>query len=272
MRDWELARYLIDAKKNIDSLIYINKNLKEICNLDIKSKISSIQAEFYLKICFILDDVYNNGKKKEICNCNKIIDSIYKERDKDKAHKDKNYIKPNYNSISEMIDVMKKQIFEVKNVCTKNLPEVLTLDLVPHDRDLFRFVNGLNPNKENEIKKKKYDSIEVKNQRNKKLFNDTEEIRIINQNEKDSYAVMIKDGINIYEGIQERQDAIIKLNVLFDGNLWVEFNQKNQKKINELIKNGLIDEYGMPIEIEKLNEEKLKIFNKIMNNEDEINE
>ena len=27
MNKWEVARYLIDAKKNIDSIMYINKNI-----------------------------------------------------------------------------------------------------------------------------------------------------------------------------------------------------------------------------------------------------
>lgn len=272
MKKWELARYLIDAKKNIDSLMYINDHLDELSNLDIKSKIYSIQTEFYIKLCVIFDDIYDK-KKREICKGNAIIEDIYKERDKDKAHKDKNYIKPNYASISEMIDVMKKQILEVKSMCDKNLPDVLTLDFVSHDKELFRFIHGLTKDKEDEIRRQKYITTQKSIDGDiKKVFDDTEDMKNIKEDEKRSYAVLMKDGINIYEGIQERQDACIKINVLFDDNIWIRFDKKSRMKIEELAKNGLIDSYGMPLRIEEMDENKLKMFNRIMKNEGEKNE
>ena len=73
MEEWELARYLIDAKKNIDSIIFINDNFEELSNIDIHEEIKKIQTEFYLNLCYILDDVYRNGKKKDICDKNSII-------------------------------------------------------------------------------------------------------------------------------------------------------------------------------------------------------
>lgn len=271
MKEWELARYLIDAKKNVDSLIYIEKNIKELAYINLKEKIRNIQMSFYLNLCYILDDVYSNGKKKKICE-NQIIDSIYKERDKDKAHKDKNYLKPTYNSIKDMINVMKNQILEVRKVCYNNIPIVLTLDFVPHDKELFRYINGLNKEKEDKIKQKKYSDTMVKGNNTKKIFDDTEDIKNINSNNIKNYAVLINDGINLYEGIQERQDACIKLNVLFNGNLWVEFNEKNRKMIEQLIENNLIDKYGMPIPKEKINKEQIDLFNSIIKNVGETDE
>ena len=228
MNGWELARYLIDAKKNIDSIMYIEQNIDELSFINIKDKIRSIQTHFYLNLCYILDDVYSNGQKKEICK-NEIIDSIYRERDKDKAHKDKNYQKNKYNSIEEMINIMKNQIIEVRRVCDKKIPSILTLDFVPHDKELFRLVHRLNKSEEEKVKQKKYKETSIKGNNTKKIFDDTEDIKNIAVNERNDYAVLMKNGINIYEGIQERQDSCVNLNVLFNGNLWVRFNEKKQR-------------------------------------------
>ena len=38
MIEWELARYLIDAKKNIDSLLFIQLNIDKLTNLNIKER------------------------------------------------------------------------------------------------------------------------------------------------------------------------------------------------------------------------------------------
>lgn len=271
MKEWELARYLIDAKKNIDSIMYINQNIDELSFINIKDRIRAIQTHFYLNLCYVLDDVYSNGRKKEICK-NEIIDSIYIERDKDKAHKDKNYKKNKNHSIKETISIMKNQISEVRKVCDRKLPSILTLDFVPHDKELFRIVHGLNKSEEEKIKQKKYKNILIEGNNTKKIFDDTEDIKNINSNEIADYAVLMKDGINIYEGIQERQDACINLNVLFNGNLWVEFNEKNKKIIEELVENGLIDEYGMPITKEKISKKQIDLLNNIIKNVGEMDE
>ena len=54
----ELARYLINAKKNIDSLLFIQLNIEKLTYLNIKERFDKIQMEFYLKLCYILDDVF----------------------------------------------------------------------------------------------------------------------------------------------------------------------------------------------------------------------
>lgn len=79
-----MARYLIDAKKNIDSIVFIDDNFEELSNINIYEEINKIQTEFYLNLCYILDDVYGNGKKRDICEKNSIINEVYKQRDKDK--------------------------------------------------------------------------------------------------------------------------------------------------------------------------------------------
>ena len=59
MNKWEVARYLIDAKKNIDSIMYINKNIYELNNIDVSLKIRDVMQSFYLNLSYVLDEKYN---------------------------------------------------------------------------------------------------------------------------------------------------------------------------------------------------------------------
>lgn len=269
MNKWEVARYLIDAKKNIDSIMYINKNIYELNNIDVSLKIRNVMQSFYLNLSYVLDEKYDTrDKKQSICRNNKIIESIYYERDKDKAHKDSNYQRTKYDSIEEIIESMKKQIFEVRKKCEDIIAKEVTLDFVPHDKELFRIVNGINREKEDKICRKKYFISDSLNENNitRKIFYDTEELK--ENREKDKYAVIMKDGINIYEGIQERQDACIKVNVLNNTNIWVQFNSKSKKKMEKLIKTGLVNKYGIPLSFEEMSQEQWKVFTKIRKNEE----
>lgn len=273
MTKWELARYLIDAKKNIDSLLFVQLNIEKLTYLNIKERFDKIQMEFYLKLCYILDDVFKKNKK-QICASNKVIKAIYDERDKNNAHKDKNYIPKNYQSWNEIITIMKEQIEEVRKVCFEKLPNVLTLDYVPHDKELFRFIYGINKEKEDQINNQKYtiySNIENKTKINKKVFNDTEEIKTITDDERKDYAVLFKNGINFYEGIQERQDSCIKANVLFGLDVWCVYTDV-LKVMEKLREKGLINEYDMPISYSKWDEQKANEFMKIIKDEGIINE
>lgn len=273
MTKWELARYLIDAKKNIDSLLFVQLNIEKLTYLNIKERFDKIQMEFYLKLCYILDDVFKKNKK-QICASNKVIKAIYDERDKNNAHKDKNYIPKNYQSWNEIITIMKEQIEEVRKVCFEKLPNVLTLDYVPHDKELFRFIYGINKEKEDQINNQKYtiySNIENKTKINKKVFNDTEEIKTITDDERKDYAVLFKNGINFYEGIQERQDSCIKANVLFGLDVWCVYTDV-LKVMEKLREKGLINEYDMPISYSKWDEQKANEFMKIIKDEGVINE
>ena len=269
MNKWEVARYLIDAKKNIDSIMYINKNIYELNNIDVSLKIRDVMQSFYLNLSYVLDEKYNTkDKKQSICRNNKIIESIYYERDKDKAHKDSNYKRTKYDTVEKIIESMKKQIFEVRKKCEDIIAKEVTLYFVPHDKELFRIVNGINREKEDKICRKKYFISDSLNENNitRKIFYDTEELK--ENREKDKYAVIMKDGINIYEGIQERQDACIKVNVLNNTNIWVQFNSKSKKKIEKLIKTGLVNKYGIPLSYEEMSQEQWKVFTKIIKNEE----
>lgn len=270
MKKWELARYLIDAKKNIDTILFIKLYFDKIANVNLKEKISKIQMDFYIKLCIILDEIIDKKEKKNICNANKIINDIYYERDKDKAHKDKNYIKKAYSSFNEIIRYMKMQINEVKVIANNKLPSILTLDYVPHDKELFRFAFGITADREEEINKKIYNSEVIKESQSiiKKVFSDTEDIKYIPEEIRKEYSVIIKNGINFFEGIQERQDSCIKINVLYQLDCWCKFNEKSINKWISLKKNGFVDDFDIPCNTIIWSNEKWKEFYNILNEEE----
>ena len=58
---------------------------------------------------------------------------------------------------------------------------------------------------------------------------------------------MIENGINFYESLQNRQDACIKMNALYNLETWCSFEQENFAIIKKLQKAGAIDEFGIPV-------------------------
>ena len=134
---WVLARYLIDAKKSVDSIIFISDNYASLQHTDIHEKVSDKRSNFYIKSCVVLDKSFPKQKKK-ICKENPEIQQLYYERDKNSAHKDDDYKDKKYTTFDELITDLKEQLEQVKKVCKDSLPQNITLDYVSHDRELFR--------------------------------------------------------------------------------------------------------------------------------------
>lgn len=244
---WSMVKYLIDAKKNVDSILFIEENIDKVCNLNLRRKIEELRREFYINCCVVLDKSHPKNKKK-ICE-DKLIEAIYYERDKNCAHRDDDYKSPEFNQLSDMIETMKQQIQQVLVVCKDSLPNNITLDFVSHDRELFRLIYGITAEKEEEIKCIKYPEYgkipQSGNFITKKVFEETEDIRTIK--DKNEYAVIIEDGINFYESLQNHQDACIKINVLYNLETWCSFNQESFSKIQKLKKAGGLNEFDMPV-------------------------
>ena len=165
---------------------------------------------------------------------------------------------------------MQKQLFETKRVCDIVLPPNITLDFVPHDRELFRLINSVTPEKEEEIKKLKHPHYEKDMKRKDafdrivKAFHDTEELRDIPQEELDQYGVVVEAGINIFEAVQNRQDFCIKVNVSAEKNIWCFINEKDYNKILELKKAGFLDVFDMPHFPSEIDIEGIKRYQEIM--------
>lgn len=234
MKPWDLARYLIDAKKCVDSILFINNNIEKLKHLDIRELVNLYCDRFYIRCCVVLDKtVAKTGKNKRyLCNINEVINQIYIERDKNSAHKDEDYCSKN-TKIFKIIEMLQQQINEVKLVCKDHLPDALSFDFVPHDKVLFRLIYKINtPEKEEQIKKiihplysKEFISEKDKNIKQYKILYDTEDIRQIKEDERSDYAVILDAGLNSYEELQNIQDAFIKINVLHNQNMWYGLEQ-----------------------------------------------
>ena len=298
---WENANFLITAKKCIDSFLYISNNILELSNLDLREKTDKLRQIFYINLVNVLDELFNTTtKRKNIRHNDKIIDKIYYERNKKSAHKDDDYKPRIYNTLGDEIKDKKNELLHVREICAEVLPDIITIDFVPHDKELFRLVNRLNAALETDANRIKYPNstfhsyqlseegkhvfkefdTEEQDQKNAKMFGyeydkvveryplqNIDDIKIMSDQKKQRYAVIMENGINSYEGLQNRQDSCIKINTLFDLNMWYEANINIFKQIEELKKIGFLDAFEIPhLEILQ-NEKKLKELQKILSKE-----
>lgn len=120
MTKWELARYLLDAKKSVDSIMYIADVLPELEHIPVRAYVNSNRQTFYICCCVLLDNVY------------------------------------------------------------------------------------------------------------------TEDIKSVDDNNRSQYAVLIQDGLNIYEGLQNRQDSCVRVNVLHNQHIWCQITQASLEQMREL--------------------------------------
>lgn len=248
MNKWELAYYLIDAKKSIDILLYIQQNHSKLTHIDLVERVKKTLDNFYLKCAIVLEKSHPS-QKKSLCNRYEEIESIYKERDKNVAHKDDDY-QPTNKNFNEKIDYLKECIVVVKDVCQNCLPDKLTLNYVPFDGELFRIVHGITVDMQKHI-----DSCKYNNQQNqidtnikygeKILVSDVDDIKQINVEDASKYGILIKNGINCEEGLQNRQDACIKINLLFGKNMWVVFNEEDWQKQQYYRSLGFFDQFDI---------------------------
>lgn len=298
---WENANFLITAKKCIDSFLYISNNILELSNLDLREKTDKLRQIFYINLVNVLDELFNTTtSRKNVRQSDKIINRIYYERNKKSAHNDDDYKPRIYNTLEEEIQDKKNELLHIKEVCAVVLPDIITIDFVPHDKELFRLVNRLNATLETDANRIKYPNstfhsyqlseegkhvfkefdTEEQDQKNAKMFGyeydkvversplqNIDDIKIMSNQKKQRYAVIMENGINSYEGLQNRQDLCIKINTLFDLNMWYEANINIFKQIEELKKIGFLDAFEFPhLEILQ-NEKKLKELQKILSKE-----
>lgn len=250
MDTWVLAYYCIEAKKNIDSIIYIEDNKKLLSHISLKNRIDTTRNSFYISCCVVVDNVFkNNSKKKELKQENMIINRLFHERDKNSAHKDKNYEEVDYIDIKQIISEMKVQLETVVKVCSSKLPSNLTLTYVSHDRELFRLANGVTATMEQKIENTKYTpkkkNYEYSETSTKQIINHFDELKNIPDNKKGDYVILIRNGINPEEGVQERQDSCILINQFYNENMWVNIDEDIFEIIKEMRKIGIMDRYGI---------------------------
>lgn len=295
---WENANFLIIAKKCIDSFLYISKNLAELSNLDLRDRADKLRQIFYINLANVLDEYYKSPTKKKIIKQNdEIIARIYYERNKKSAHRDDDYSPRMYSSLENEIEDKKIELIHVKELCSEVLPDIVTIDFVPHDKELFRLVNRINATLETDANKIKYPNstfhsyqlseegkhvfksfnTEEQDKRTAKMFGydynkvyelyplqSIDDIKIMSDEEKQRHAVILENGINSYEGLQNRQDSCIKINMLYGLNRWCVADMNVLKQFEDLKKLGFLDVFEIP-HLEILNDKsKLKEIQKIL--------
>ena len=250
---WELARYLINAKKNVDTVLFIEKNLNELGDIAQK-ELKNARNNFCNSTCNVLDNI--GIAKKILCSEEPLINMVYTERDKNVSHKDVNYEQVCFDS-----KLMKNILRKVKKIAKKSLPDVITLNFLAWDSTLFRLIRGINKKKEEEILKKRSERISGNELTSySSAFSNSDMIdagyHVFNGIEKPlksrvgNEIITFKNGLTEEEGIQFRQDSAISSNLTFDIGIWPIPNPEDQIKYQELKNKGIIDEYGIPQEKE----------------------
>ena len=254
---WEVAKFLIEAKKDIDSIVYIGDHLFEIPTILRKEYVDRIRNDFYINTCNVLDEYiiykdYDKNQKKIFKHKNsKNIEKLYYERNKNSAHSDEDYRSTNYNSYYELIKELKSQLQEVFITCRDILPNNITLNFFPHDKIMFRLINKIDNLEEERIKKSKYMDHkegffigEMKEPR--QVVYDFRELRGLSKEEKEKFAILIDSGLNFYEFQQNVQDFYILVNLTFNKNMWSENIEQRVNDYKDLCNSGIIDKYDRP--------------------------
>ena len=256
---WINASYIINAKKDIDSLMYWRDNFEKVSNIGNKTFVDSKRREFYLNLTNLLEKTKKKDKNDPI------LCSILDIRNMKYAHDDDTYYEKEFETRDELINYMVKQIEHVKKVCEPNLPNIITLDYVSHDPLLFRLIHGIDPVREKELFRKKHPCASSSKPADKvyKVFNDVDQIKIIPKKELNEYAVIIEDGLTNYEGLQNRQDSCIRINVLFGTDMWCTPNRDILNLIRELEDIGFVDKYGIT-HIDDMTPEGLEVVREIL--------
>lgn len=252
MKQWELARYLIDAKKCVDSVLYIADNAEKLRYFGLKELVDEKRNTFYINCCAVIDHTIatKTKDKKDLCAQDSIAELLYRERDKNSAHKDEDYIPQEFDKLIQIAEQMKAQLIHIADRCKEYIPSHLTLDFVPHDKALFRAIHKILAEDEEKIRKTKHPLMAadkspfVQEGITKAILHDTLDLRTIPEEKRSEFAVVIEDGICFFEGIQERQDACIKINMLFNQNMWCSLDAKHIEMIQKLTELGVLDDFS----------------------------
>lgn len=232
-------------------MMYLAENVSKLRYIGVSDKCKIIRMNFYIKCCVVIDKHLENikAKKKDFYRDDNIIERLYYERDKNSAHKDDEYQGADYDSLSRIAEEMKTQLQHVFDRCRSSLPDNITLDFVSHDKEMFRFVHRITDEQEDEINERKYPMAQKYSPNSSegktfKIFSDPEDIKKISKEKQEEYCVIFRNGICFNEGIQERQDSCIAMNVIYDTNTWCSLNREEYDRVMKLAELGLLNEFG----------------------------
>lgn len=254
IEQWKLARNLLDAKKSLDSFWYISKHISDLYN--VRNLCYDKRSKYYINLCAVMDkSICKNGKKKNYIHSDSeqydsVIARTYQERDQYYAHKDEKYIPAMpFATLEAEVLSLQCDLQHIKNICIEYLPNVLTLDYVCYDGELFRRIEKINPADEERIKQCKYPAYGQPIPKGvetfeRKILWDIDDIKSLSEEERKEYCVIMEDGLTFEEGLQLRQDACVKINVLFNKDTWVSPNKESWDECIRLREEGFFDKFG----------------------------
>ena len=88
----------------------------------------------------------------------------------------------------------------------------------------------------------------------RQVLQSVDDVREMSDAEKQRQAIIIENGLNSYEGLQNRQEACIKCNLLYGLDMWVRPNIKFFEMIEELKAIGFYDQFEI-VHLEKVQDE-----------------
>lgn len=246
--EWELARYLIDAKRCIDSLMYIDANRLHLRFLNLHGLVRTLEGSLYLNSVYVLDHLKEAAPEEygHLRDTDRIIKRIFIERNKNVGHKDYVYEDRNPKYLGDRIQVLKERLVHVREICRGILPPNVTLDYVPHDPVLYRVANGITAEVEEGLGNKGMligsHGIQTGGNLDAYIFQDTEQYKTIKRDRLDKEKAVIPkaDGLNYYESLQNFQDSLIKVNVLTGGSVWMGLDAQKAEIIEESLRVGKI--------------------------------
>lgn len=242
MTNWQIAKVLIDAKKEIDSIWYIAVNEKYI-NGDIKKILKEHRKLFYIFCVVVIDKSTSNKERKYLKDNNEIIKKLFYYRDKYAAHRDDNFVDSDFLSIMDIVNECIKIIKEVKKCCESSLPNNISLDFLCYNAELFRNIYGITKEKEIEIRKTKYPLYQPKENYPKEILENTlyDIDEIYKMEGKKDFWIYLEGGLTLEENIQRVQDFCIEMNISYNTELWEVVDYKQYRKRLMRIKLGYDD-------------------------------
>ena len=78
-----------------------------------------------------------------------------------------------------------------------------------------------------------------------KILYDIDDLKAMSDEGRKKYCVTVDDGLTFEEGLQNRQDMCIKVNVLYNENMWASPNEKAWNDSLQARKDGFFDKFGI---------------------------
>lgn len=140
---WKNIQHLEIAVSCIRSLMFFSCHKDDCWPIYSEDEFVNRKYEkFILELSYVLDDycTMENKKKNRIkrmlCTMCPSIQKVYYERDKNVAHKDRNYKKMPFQNLEERIAIMSKIIDDICNICAKALSDKYRVIFFPYDDNL----------------------------------------------------------------------------------------------------------------------------------------